>query len=189
MNFMQEVLTREASTQTSSLFVSAGHSDTDPGASGNGYTESDVVLEMRDTIVLCLRDLGIEVSTDGEEGENLPLREAVKMAKRHDLSIELHCNAFSSASANGVETLSKPDKFLLGDELCDAVSTAIGCSVRGAKDGASGQHSRLAFVEDGDGLILELFFLTNKEDLEGYLMNKEELAISIAEVLEDEVCR
>lgn len=184
MSFMQEV-----PKQTKSLLVSAGHSFKDPGASGNGYTEADVVLDMRDMIVLCLRDFGIEVSTDGEEGENLPLREAVKMAKVHDLSIELHCNAFASASANGVETLSKPDKFPLGDELCEAVSTAIGCSVRGAKDGASGQHSRLAFVEDADGLILELFFLTNKEDLEGYLMNKDELAISIAEVLEDEVCK
>jgi N-acetylmuramoyl-L-alanine amidase len=31
-----------------SLFLSAGHSDSDPGAVGNGHTEADIVLAFRD---------------------------------------------------------------------------------------------------------------------------------------------
>lgn len=35
---------------TKTLFISAGHSDKDPGAKGNGYREADTVLEFRDML-------------------------------------------------------------------------------------------------------------------------------------------
>jgi len=34
--------------QTKSLYISAGHSHSDPGAVGNGHTEADIVLAFRD---------------------------------------------------------------------------------------------------------------------------------------------
>lgn len=36
--------------QSKTLFISAGHSRTDPGAVGNGHTEADVVLAFRDAV-------------------------------------------------------------------------------------------------------------------------------------------
>ena len=38
----------EILTQTTSLFISAGHSHADPGAVANGHTEADIVLAFRD---------------------------------------------------------------------------------------------------------------------------------------------
>ncbi len=43
--------------QTKSLFISAGHSDTDPGAAANGITEADIVLEFRDMVCEELRGI------------------------------------------------------------------------------------------------------------------------------------
>src|SRR5690554_4555945 len=99
--------------QTRSLFISAGHSDTDPGAKGNGYSEADIVLELRDLVSDALRRRGVVFSKDGERGSNLPLRQAVQMARTFDVAVEFHCNSFSSPSATGVETLSSSKHFPL----------------------------------------------------------------------------
>src|SRR5690554_4284596 len=65
--------------QTKTLFISAGHSDADPGAVGNGYTEADIVLEFRDYLAEALRARGVEFRKDGEPGQNLPLARAWRM--------------------------------------------------------------------------------------------------------------
>jgi len=183
-NFKDRVL-----AQKKSLFVSAGHSYSDPGASGNGWTEADIVLELRDLLYRELDSRGIVLSTDGEKGENLPLRQAVQMAKEHEVAVELHCNAFRKASATGVETLGGDWMPGFPEELCDCISRTLGIANRGAKGEGSGQHSRLAFVSQGHGVIIELFFITNPKDLRSYFARKEELVIRLADVLEDEVCK
>jgi len=183
-NFKDRVL-----TQKKSLFVSAGHSYSDPGASGNGWTEADIVLELRDLLYRELDSRGIVLSTDGEKGENLPLRQAVQMASEHEVAVELHCNAFHKPSATGVETLSSGWQPEFDAALCDCISRTLGIANRGAKGEGSGQHSRLAFVSKGHGTIIELFFITNPNDLRSYLEHKEELVIRLADVLEDEVCK
>jgi len=172
--------------QTKSLFISAGHSDSDPGAKGNGYTEADIVLELRDMIADELRDK-VMFAKDGERGENLPLSDAWRTAEMHDVAVELHCNAFSSPSATGVETLSARKHYPFGEALCEAVSDTLGIANRGAKGEASGQHSRLAFISRGGGVILELFFISNPDDVARYQRNKEAVAQAVARVLIDEV--
>ena len=64
--------------QTRTLFISAGHSNTDPGAAANGATEADVVLGFRDALADELRGK-VAFATDGEAGSNLPLRQAAKL--------------------------------------------------------------------------------------------------------------
>src|SRR5690554_6315344 len=66
--------------QTKSIFIAAGHSDADPGAVGNGFTEADIVLEFRDLVAIELRRLGMHFVKDGSPGENLPLRDAIRLA-------------------------------------------------------------------------------------------------------------
>jgi N-acetylmuramoyl-L-alanine amidase len=172
--------------QTKSLFISAGHSDFDPGAVGNGHTEAYIVLEFRDMLADYLSDK-LVFGSDGDVGQNLPLRQAAKLASRHDVAIELHLNA-ASPGASGVETLSKPEDYNLGRKLCMAIADTLAIPSRGAKPENSGQHSRLAFVSDGGGVIVELFFVTNKNDLAAYQRCKHELAEAVANVLIDEVC-
>lgn len=178
---------RYVTLQTCSLFISAGHSDTDPGAKGNGYTEADIVLELRDLVSDALRGRGVVFSKDGDRGQNLPLRQAVQMARTFDVAVEFHCNAFSSPSATGVETLSPSKHFPLCQEICTTISNVLGISNRGAKGESSGQHSRLAFIGDGGGVIIELFFISNPNDVRRYLDNKQELVEALADVLTEAV--
>lgn len=174
--------------QTKSLFISAGHSNTDPGAIGNGYTESQIVTEFRDLVAQELRELEINFDKDGEAGQNLPLRKAVQMASSHDISVEFHCNAFSSPSATGVETLCADPTNRVSIDLCATTAQVLSIRNRGAKAEYSGQHSRLAFVSSGGGIILELFFITNPSDMSAYQLHKRTLAKEIAELLASHVC-
>lgn len=173
--------------QTKSLFISAGHSASDPGAVGNGYTEADIVLEFRDYLANALRARDVEFSKDGEPGQNLPLSQAWRMAAEHDIAIELHCNAFSRPTATGVETLSQPHNMELGLSICKAISDTLDIINRGAKGEGSGQHSRLAFVSSGGGIIVELFFISNPDDLAKYQRWKLQLAEVLADLLAKEV--
>lgn len=166
------------------ILISAGHSKTDPGAVAFGRKESEIAVEFRTILVKCLADLGIQAQTDGKGKDNLPLRDAVKLAKGKDIAIEIHLNASANATASGVETLSGPEDMDLGAKLCAAISQALNIRNRGAKPENAGQHHRLAFVQAG-GIILELFFLTNPNDLAAYDGRKWPLARAVAQVIED----
>lgn len=166
------------------VLISAGHSTTDPGAVAFGRKEAEIAVDFRNILIKCLSDLGIQASTDGKGKDNLPLREAVKLAKGKDIAIEVHLNASPNATASGVETLSGPEDMQLGAKLCAAISRELNIKNRGAKPENAGQHHRLAFVQAG-GIILELFFITNPNDLSAYDGRKWPLARAVAQVIKD----
>ncbi|MGJ8522510.1 N-acetylmuramoyl-L-alanine amidase [Carnimonas sp. R-84981] len=171
------------SLQTKSLLISAGHSDTDPGAIANGYHEADIVLEFRDLLADYLSSR-VVAATDGEKGQNLPLTQAIALAQQHDVALEFHCNA-ATATATGCETLSRPQDFDFGNLLCATIASTLGIANRGAKGSGAGQHSRLGFVDDGHGIIVELFFITNAQDLAAYFAHKEALVTALGDLLID----
>jgi len=164
------------------IVITAGHSNTDPGAVGGGTTEAAIVTEFRNLVAVQLRAAGIEPVTDGSGVQNLPLRQAISLVKPGSVAVEFHCNAAASPSATGVETLSNVRDMPFGAQLCEAVSDVLGIRNRGAKGEVAGQHSRLGFVRAG-GLILELFFISNPLDLQRYHAGKHELAARLAGVL------
>lgn len=180
------MIKREKLLQTKSLFISAGHSNTDPGAVGNGHSEADIVTRFRDMVCDELEGR-IAYERDGQRSDNLPLRKAIQLASQHDVAIEFHLNAFSDPRATGVETLSDPEDFPLCEALCEAISDTLGITNRGAKGERSGQHSRLGFISSGGGIIVEMFFITNPLDIAAYYRHKEALAQAVARVLIDEV--
>lgn len=182
-----QALVKYAALQRLSLFISAGHSDKDPGAAANGFTEAQVVLDFRDRLADYLREK-IYFTKDGERGQNLPLTVAANEAVAHDLAVEFHCNAFTNPSATGVETLSDQEHYPLGNKLCLAISNALGIANRGAKGEGSGQHNRLAFIKRGKGIIVELFFLTNQTDLNSYIANIDACVEAVGDVLIEAVC-
>ena len=176
----------EVAMQTKTLFVSAGHDHRDPGAVGNGHTEADIVLAFRDAVCEELDAKGIKYQRDGQRGENLPLRKAVQLASQHDVAVEFHCNA-ATPSATGTETLSKPHDYPFGEAICEAISDTMRIANRGARPEDYGPHSRLAFVSSGGGVIVELFFISNPNDIAAYYTHKRALAQAVARVLIDEV--
>ena len=164
------------------IFISAGHGAGDPGAVGFGHTEAAIVLDFRDLVAHYLTVEGAAFAMDGQKGENLALRDAVTLVRPGDVAVEFHLNAAAAPTATGVETLGSSKTKNLGNTICTKVAERLGIRNRGAKDEASGQHSRLAFVQAG-GLIVELFFLSNRADLEAYNGRKWLLARDVAEVL------
>lgn len=85
--------------------ITAGHSNTDPGAVASNVTEAEITTDMRNIVAYCLRDLDIKVVTDGRSNDNQTLRQAIKLIKQGELAIEFHCNAFHLPTAGGVEAL------------------------------------------------------------------------------------
>lgn len=173
------------------IFLSAGHSDSDPGAvatflsdSGNRIVvkESDVALDFRKMVALYLERAGITFGTDGQDGVNLPLSMAAKMGRDYNIAVEFHCNASDNATATGAEVLSAKDNKDLAGDISSAIANALGIKDRGAKPENAGQHHRLAFVQAG-GLIVELFFLSNPADRAAYAAKKWVAARDVANVL------
>src|SRR5690606_23958665 len=132
-------------------------------AVAQGRREADIAVEFRNMVAFYLDREGVEFETDGKGTDNYPLAQAAKMARLHDIAVEFHCNA-GPASATGAEALSDADDERLAAKLSRAVADGLGIEDRGAKPENAGQHHRLAFVRAG-GIILELFFLTNRGDL------------------------
>lgn len=164
------------------IVITAGHSNSDPGAIGGQLKEAHVVTDFRNIVAFYLERAKVPFITDGEGSDNKPLSQAVKLITPDSIAVEFHCNSFTKPSATGVETLSAAKDYELGRKLCEAVSETLGIVNRGAKSEDSGQHSRLAFVRAG-GIILELFFISNPDDVRAYLDRKWLAARAVADVL------
>lgn len=167
------------------VFISAGHDSKTPGCVANGHKEADLTLYLRDRVAANLRGMNVRVVTDGREGQNLPLRDALKLAKENNgPSVELHFNA-PGGKSTGVEVLANPELKPLALQIAAAISTVLQIPLRGVlgwKSPNSGQHERLAFCEAG-GLIVEVCFMTNSAELNNYLFHDEDVAVAIAQVL------
>lgn len=167
------------------ICVTAGHGGTDCGAINGHWVEAALAVVLRNRVAEVLASKGISVLTDGTGNQNLPLSEAIKLAKSVDgPKVEFHFNAGPQA-ANGVEALSLPSQRLLALDLAAAVAVATGQVLRGEKGWKpenAGQHSRLGFCEAG-GVILEIAFITHQASMEKYLQVMPQVAIAIADVL------
>jgi len=170
------------------MYLSAGHSNTDPGAvvkaNGRVITEAEIACEFRNMTSFYLLRAGKAHEVDGVMLTNQPLKIAAQVARRHEVALEFHCNASSSAKATGVEVLCAPKDNELAARICKAISETLGIANRGVKPENSGQHSRLAFVQAG-GMIVELFFITNPQDRAAYDARKWLAARAVAEALLD----
>ena len=167
------------------IVITAGHSNTDSGAVNGSDRESDIAQDMRNIVAYYLRAKGINFRTDGEGKGNATLTQAVKLIKGSAIAVEFHCNASSSKTAHGVEALAQTKDKVISQKLCKAVSGVMGSVLRGDqgwKPENSGQHSRLAYVSNG-GIILELFFISNDEELKIWKDRKWLVGKAVAEVL------
>ena len=163
------------------MYISAGHSNTDPGAVGFGRREADITAEFRNIVSFYLQRDKVPHELDGSGTTNMPLNEVVKRSRKHKLSVEFHCNA-GPATARGVEVLCAEKDAKVAAEICEAISTVFGIRNRGVKPENAGQHHRLAFVQAG-GMIVELFFISNKNDLAAYDAKKWLAAREVARIL------
>ena len=172
------------------IVLTAGHSNTDPGAVNGSDREADIAQDIRNIVASILHDdYGLTVRTDGEGKGNLPLREAVKLIRGSDVAIEFHTNAAASKAATGVEALSTPKNKRWCQVLSRAVADATGWKLRGDggfKPDNAGQHSRLAYAQAG-GIVFEPFFISNDADLKLFKERKWAICRAISTAIAMEV--
>ena len=172
------------------IVLTAGHSNTDPGAVNGSDREADLAQDMRNIVASILRDdYGLTVKTDGTGKGNMPLREAVKLIRGSDVAVEFHTNAAASKAATGVEALSMPKNKRWCQVLSRAVADATGWRLRGEggfKPDNAGQHSRLAYAQAG-GIVFEPFFISHDADLKLFKERKWAICRAIATAIAMEV--
>ena len=172
------------------IVLTAGHSNTDPGAVNGSDREADIAQDIRNITASILRnDYGLTVKTDGEGKGNMPLREAVKLIRGSDVAIEFHTNAAVSKAATGIEALSIVKNKHWCQVLSKAVAKATGWKLRGEdgfKPDNAGQHSRLAYAQNG-GIVFEPFFISNDADLKLFKECKWAICRAIATAIAMEV--
>ncbi len=175
---------------TKTVTLTAGHSNTDPGAVNGSDREADLAQDMRNIVASILRnDYGLTVKTDGEGKGNLPLREAVKLIRGSDVAIEFHTNASANKSATGIEALSTVKNKRWCQVLSRAVADATGWKLRGEggyKPDNAGQHSRLAYAQAG-GIVFEPFFISNDADLKLFKERKWIICRAVADAVAREL--
>lgn len=162
--------------------LTAGHSDTDPGAASDGYTEAKLMTTLRDRTAAVLRGWGHTVIEDGADGQNLPLQHAIGLIPRGVLAVELHTNAAESRRATGVETIALPKLKTFAQVLSQQVANQIGTRVRGDRgwiDQSQSARGRLGYVNAG-GVILETFFINNPDERQAYFDALDRVAAAIA---------
>ncbi|EGF09673.1 TPA: N-acetylmuramoyl-L-alanine amidase [Neisseria bacilliformis] len=172
------------------ITLTAGHSNTDPGAVNGSDREADIAQDMRNIVAAILKsDYGLSVKTDGEGKGNMPLREAVRLIAGSALAVEFHTNAAANKTATGIEALALPKHKAACQRLCQAVADATGWKLRGEggyKPDNAGQHSRLAYARAG-GIIFEPFFISNDADLATWKQRKWPVCRAIAAAIAAEV--
>lgn len=167
--------------------ITAGHSNSDPGAVNGKIKEADLVVNFRNAVTHYLREAGLQVKTDGTGTKNDPLSAAVKLIQGSSVAVEFHMNAAASKQANGIETIALPRDKKLAQDLSAAVASALGSRLRGDNgwiDQSKSARSSLAYINAG-GLIVELGFISNEAELAAFQARYWIAAKAVAKVLID----
>ena len=167
--------------------VTAGHSNSDPGAVNGKFKEAELVSQFRNAVAYYLREAGIQYKTDGVGTLNQDLNTAIKLIKGSSVAVEFHMNAAASKQANGIETIALPKDKKLAQDLSKAVADVFGSRLRGDNgwiDQSQSARGKLGFISNG-GLIVELGFISNEDELARFNARYWLAAKAVAKVLID----
>ena len=166
------------------VFLIAGHNGARTGA--NGFIdEGKETIILRDLIAKNLYEMGIVVIKD----DNLtPLTKAVQWLRnqitKKDVCIDIHFNASTNNSANGSEvfipTKNTSDEVELANMFRESLSKFF--KDRGVSLESKSYHGKIAMLSGFDccNVLLEVCFVSNKNDADTYNLHKIELAYELA---------
>lgn len=171
------------------IYLTAGHTGKGTGATSSYLDEGIETIILRNLIALNLTRLGcLDYTTDDDtDNLNTVISKLKQKVKKDDILIDIHFNS-ATETANGTEifipTDYSPEEKSLAETILKTVCDTLGTKSRGVKVEGQSQHSRLAILHlPCHTLLLEICFLTNKEDVYRYKENREVLAERIAQVL------
>lgn len=100
-------LSRQLGLRVAKIVIDPGHGGHDPGASSNGVTESELVLDVALRLKSLLEQVpGVEVILTRSTNEFIPLEERTAIANREkaDLFLSIHANSHRQPAVRGIET-------------------------------------------------------------------------------------
>lgn len=180
------------------IFLSAGHTNVkglDRGASANGYIEGELTAELRDLISDELETLGLCAKLDKNANAlTNTIQYFRNLISEKCIALDIHWNAASS-TATGTEVFipNNPSnlEIELAHKLAKTVSETLEIPLRGSYEGKLGvktesQSARksLGWMRlNGHNVLLEVCFITNKNEMLKYQEKKSILALKLAKVL------
>ena len=177
------------------LFLSAGHSTkpgSDNGAVGNGVIEGITTAEFRLLLFTELKKIGVHAFVDGDHSA---LSESLSWLKRFvtkdSVAIDIHVDS-ATPTATGctvfVPNAATVFESSLAMEIANSLSKNLGIRNRGVKPESLSARKKLAWMNAPcENILIELFFLSNKYDVEAYNKNKHKAAKELAIVIKNQL--
>lgn len=164
------------------LSIDIGHGGMDPGASGFGYQEKDLVLVIGKRVKELLKEYNPTLTRD----KDIFLTNAERLGSiKHKYCISIHINSSKDGKGTGVECIhsihSEKGK-QLGEFISNAISETTGLKKRSTFSKVRSDGKDYYFMHRLTGntitVIVECFFINNDNDIK--LMNIESIAQAIA---------
>ena len=168
------------------VFIDPGHGGSDPGASGNGLIEKDIVLNIAKKLGSKLQSKGISVMYSRTTNVSVGLAERAEMANNWgaDLFVSVHSNAFDgSGSAYGTECYTHPNDVYttkqLSSDVAASISQKLGMYNRGHKN-ADFAVLRLSSMP---AILVETAFIDNAGDANLLRNRQDDFATAICDAI------
>jgi N-acetylmuramoyl-L-alanine amidase len=172
------------------IYLNAGHRGGTTGANYNDIKEAEETIWLRNEIAERLRNKGVEVMLDNDSASLSEVIATINAdCKKTDICVDLHFNAVGNPSANGTEVFkpfnSSDTEIEVAEDLLYSTCMVLGTKNRGVKREGEGTHQRLAMLSDVacNSILVEVCFISNKEDANKYKEKREELVWIYAENL------
>ena len=164
------------------IFIDPGHGGTDPGASGNGLYEKEVVLSIAKKVrnILISKGFEVELSRSTDQYVSLSDRAAQANAWDADLFVSIHCNSATSSSANGTECYTHPTANAstksLSKNMSASLASKLGLTNRGHKE----SNFAVLRLSNMPAILIETAFINNANDANKLKTRENDFASAIA---------
>ncbi|GAA0103368.1 hypothetical protein UT300012_40850 [Paraclostridium bifermentans] len=159
----------------------AGHGGYDSGAPGvHGCLEKDIVLDINNRVDKYLKNQDIENSNTRTTDVFVTLNDRTNRANSLGVNsfVSIHCNSSDNPSAQGLETYCYKFAYRpLADAIhSELIEDGLYTKNRGVKEG----NLHVVRETNMDACLVELGFITNEDDYNLIMNNKDRFAKSIA---------
>ena len=147
------------------VFIDPGHGGSDPGASGNGLKEKEVVLEIAKKLGRLLSNNGIEVNYSREDDIYVDLSERARQANEWgaDLFVSIHTNAFNG-SAYGTECYTHPTDSAAAKQLSRNIANTLSSKLNLYNRGHKEADFAVLRLSNMPAILIETAFIDNSKD-------------------------
>ncbi|MBT2757234.1 N-acetylmuramoyl-L-alanine amidase [Mesobacillus foraminis] len=149
------------------IMLDPGHGGTDPGASGNGLVEKEIVMDIAKRVNSKLNSSLAKVVMTRSTDKYISLDQRVKEAEKADADtfVSIHVNSFASSAANGTETwysarYASSESKELAEEIQKELVKALGTNDRGVKEGGFYVIKNTTMPS----VLVEIAFISNSSD-------------------------